>query len=280
MKKIILLLLLLLGGKFYCSDSGSFVAGNLRRSSSFAVESGISGVVTLAIPEISLSNHEQDKFFDSFFYRHNQFIFGRRGNRLYFNFFDGKRWTAYIDSDADFALEANRIYHIGVKDIDIPADSAARMKKKIAMGILVEMLFGSTSDFAIDVYESGLVNGFAASFVHDSKRSMILLEGEADEPEAVYEKLLFYLAEKQKNGLSEADFSRVKRALYASFIKMYDSTRLAGDFTHMIHDDMEPFSYGDAVRDVTLQDVQVLFPQLFREEAYAMSVVDPISQND
>lgn len=175
---------------------------------------------------------------------------------------------------------AKPIFLIGVKDIDIPADSAARMKKKIAMGILVEMLFGSTSDFAIDVYESGLVNGFAASFVHDSKRSMILLEGEADEPEAVYEKLLSYLAEKQKNGLSEADFSRVKRALYASFIKMYDSTRLAGDFTHMIHDDMEPFSYGDAVRDVTLQDVQALFPQLFREEAYAMSVVDPISQND
>ena len=99
-------------------------------------------------------------------------------------------------------------------------------------------------------------------------------------PEAVYEKLISYLAEKQKNGLSEADFSRVKRALYASFIKMYDSTRLAGDFTHMIHDDMEPFSYGDAVRDVTLQDVQALFPQLFREEAYAMSVVDPIPQND
>ena len=112
MKKIILLLLLLLGGESYCSDSGSFAAGNLRRSSSFAVESGISGVVTLSIPEISLSNHEQDKFFDSFFYRHNQFIFGRRGNRLYFNFFDGKRWTAYIDSDADFALEANRIYQL------------------------------------------------------------------------------------------------------------------------------------------------------------------------
>ena len=172
---------------------------------------------------------------------------------------------------------AKPIFLIGVKDMDIPADPLVRMKKKIAMGILVEMLFGSTSDFAIDVYESGLVNGFAASFVHDAKRSMILLEGEADAPEEVYEHYLSYLCEKREQGLSEEDFSRVKRALYASFVKMYDSTRLAGDFTHMIHDGMDPFAYEDAVRSVTLADVQALFPKLFREEAFAMSVVNPIS---
>ena len=172
---------------------------------------------------------------------------------------------------------AKPIFLIGVKDMDIPEDPLVRMKKKIAMGILVEMLFGSTSDFAIDVYESGLVNGFAASFVHDAKRSMILLEGEADAPEEVYEHFLAYLCEKREKGLSEEDFSRVKRALYASFVKMYDSTRLAGDFTHMIHDGMDPFAYEDAVRGVTLADVQALFPKLFREEAFAMSVVNPIS---
>lgn len=179
-------------------------------------------------------------------------------------------------ASASFEI-AKPIFLIGVKDMDIPHDPLARMKKKIAMGILVEMLFGSTSDFAIDVYESGLVNGFAASFVHDAKRSMILLEGEADTPEEVYAHFLTYLRDKRERGLSEEDFFRVKRALYASLVKMYDSTRLAGDFTHMIHDGMEPFAYEDAVRGVTLADVQALFPKLFREESYAMSVVNPIS---
>ena len=112
MKKSVLLLLLFSGCLSYCCASQVFRAGNLPDSSNFSVESGISGIVTLSIPEISLSNHEQDKFFDSFFYRPGQFIFGRRGNRLYFNFFDGKRWAAYIDSDADFALEAGRVYQL------------------------------------------------------------------------------------------------------------------------------------------------------------------------
>ncbi len=174
---------------------------------------------------------------------------------------------------------AKPLFLIGVKDIDIPSDSMARMKKKIAMGILVEMLFGSTSPFAIDVYESGLANDFAASFLHDEKRSLILLEGEADEPEAVYDKFVSYIQEKKETGLCEEDFRRIKRAYYASFVKMFDSTRLAGDFTHMVHDGMEPFAYGDVIRDVTLADTEALLPKLFREEAFAMSVVNPIDEN-
>lgn len=174
---------------------------------------------------------------------------------------------------------AKPLFLIGVKDIDIPADSAMRMKKKIMMGILVEMLFGSTSPFAIDIYESGLANGFAASFLHDSRRSLVLLEGEADEPEAVYDKFISYIREKKEEGLCEADFARIKRAYYASYVKMFDSTRLAGDFTHMIHDEMDPFAYGDVIREVSLSDVEMLFLKLFREDAFAMSVVNPIDEN-
>lgn len=112
MKKICIGIIVLLRLFSFASDAVIPEAGFLPDSAKISVESGITGIVTLSIPEISLSNHEQDSFFDAFFYRHKQFIFGRRGNRLYFNFYDGKRWTAYIDSDADFTLEAGRIYQL------------------------------------------------------------------------------------------------------------------------------------------------------------------------
>ena len=87
-------------------------AGFLPETSGIDAEAGLTCLVTLSIPEISLSESKQEEFYDAFFYRHKQFVFGRRGSQLYFNFHDGSRWTAFIYSDADFALEANRTYQL------------------------------------------------------------------------------------------------------------------------------------------------------------------------
>jgi hypothetical protein len=74
---------------------------------------GLSGAVTLNITRVATGNDDKDAFFDAFFYKRGQFVFGRRGDRLYFNFNDGKRWAAYIDSDPDFKLEPGRFYQLG-----------------------------------------------------------------------------------------------------------------------------------------------------------------------
>ena len=180
-------------------------------------------------------------------------------------------------AEAKFEV-AKPMFLIGVKDMDISSDSHVRMKKKAAMGMLTDMLFGSTSPFAIDVYESGLVNGFDVGYDHGHDSSKILLEGETDDPEAVYGKFLSYLEENRKSGLSREDFTRIQRASYASYIRMFDSTKLAQSFTYMIHDDCDPFDYGEALRAVTFEDVSDLFGKLFREEYYAMSVINPIGK--
>lgn len=171
---------------------------------------------------------------------------------------------------------AKPMFLIGVKDMDIAEDAKLRTKKAVAMEILTDMLFGDTSSFAIDVYESGLVNGFDASCDHAHDSSKIFLEGECENPEEVYDHFIAYLDDIRKNGLSREDFDRVKRASYASYIKIFDSTRLADRYTFMLHDDCDPFDYGDALKAVTFEDVEALFPLLFKEEYFAMSVVNPI----
>ena len=170
------------------------------------------------------------------------------------------------------------MFLLGVKDMDISPDSSVRMKKRVAMSILTDMLFGPTSAFAIDIYESGLVNGFEASYDHALDSSRIFLEGETDEPETVYESFLAYLEENRRNGLKKEDFDRIKRATYASYIKVFDSTKLAREFTHMIHDECDPFAFGEAIKSVTFSEVEELFHTIFREDRYAMSVINPLSE--
>lgn len=177
------------------------------------------------------------------------------------------------------SLEVSKpMFMIGVKDIDISDDPAVRMKKNLQMTLLTDMLFGSTSPFAIDVYESGLVNGLNAGSDHGKSASNILLEGETDDPEAVYNAFVAYIEKNRKEGLSREDFERVKRANYAGYIKQFDSTRLAQWFTFMLHDEFEPFAYGEALKEITFEEVSALFEKLFREEYYAMSVILPIQK--
>ena len=193
------------------------------------------------------------------------------------NYYSEKPEVFKKRTSAEFEV-AKPMFLIGVKDIDISSDSRVRMKKKTEMGILTDMLFGSTSPFAIDVYESGLVNGFDAGYDHGRDSSKILLEGETDDPEAVYEKFVSYIEKNRQEGLSREDFDRIKRASYASYIKMFDSTKLAQSFTYMIHDDCDPFDYGEALKSVTFEEVEALFEKLFHEDYYAMSVVNPIGK--
>ncbi len=178
---------------------------------------------------------------------------------------------------AEFEV-AKPLFYIGVKDTKISADPLERAKKQATGDILTELLFGASSDFGIEMYESGLANGFSASFDHDRNSSVVYIHGESDEPEAVYDKVVAHVEKMKKTGFDRADFERIKRAEYASYIKNFDSTELAEVFTFAMHDGLDGLAYGDILTSVTYEDVYKLLIELFDEKYYAMSIVKPISK--
>lgn len=171
---------------------------------------------------------------------------------------------------------ARPMFMIGVKDTNISADPAERLKKMVAGDMLFDLLFGGTSEFAIDVYESGLVRNFRAGYELDHVYAMGTLNGEADDPEAVYDKFVKYVEDKKKTGFDKADFERIKRATYAGIVRMFDSTRVANTFTYLRHDDIDIFDYAEAAKNVSFEEIMPLANELFDEKYYAMSVVEPI----
>ena len=171
------------------------------------------------------------------------------------------------------------IFEIGIKDIEIPAEPKELLKKSIAGAVLYDMLFGGTSDFAIDVYESGLVRGFAAGYSLDHIFGMGELIGESDDPEAVYDKFVKYVEEKKKTGLDRGEFERIKKANYASLVKSFDSTQnIANNVTYMLLDGIDIMDYSKAVSEVSFEYTEKLLRKLFDERYYAMSVVEPLEK--
>ena len=48
----------------------------------------------------------------------------------------------------------------------------------------------------------------------------------------------------------------------------------------MIHDECDPFEFGEAIKNVTFEEVGALFDELFHEDRYAMSVVNPLPESE
>lgn len=72
----------------------------------------LAGEVVVNIPVISTNSKDMEDFYDAFFYRNSQFVLGRRGERIYFNFHDGKSWCASLLSSPTFKLKPNTFHHI------------------------------------------------------------------------------------------------------------------------------------------------------------------------
>ncbi|MBO4216484.1 MAG: insulinase family protein [Clostridia bacterium] len=168
------------------------------------------------------------------------------------------------------------LFRIGIKDVDIPKDGDERMRKQIAVSLLYQVMFGPTSDFAINLFESGLVNGFGAGYGLGDMSAYGSLGGESDDPEKVFSLFLDRVKDAVDNGIPEEEFNIVKRAAYASYVRSFDSTsEIADSFTFTYLDGGDYFDYGKMLTDVDFDEVSSYIEKIFKPEYYAMSVINP-----
>lgn len=170
------------------------------------------------------------------------------------------------------------MFIIGIKNPNLPKDAVQLMKDEAGYSMLFDLLFGSTSDFAIEMEKSGLVNGFRASFDSGMISSYGSVSGESDNPEKVYDKVTAYIEEVKKNGFSKADFDRIKKAKYAEYIRTFDTSNIAEPFLFCKLEGEDLFEMNDYIKEVRFEDMEVLLNRLFVEEHYCMSVVEPIKK--
>ena len=113
------------------------------------------------------------------------------------------------------------LFTIGIKDK--VATQKEKVKKHLAIEILLNMLIGKSSDLYQELYKSGVMFSipnvdyeFSRDYAH------ILVTGQSKEPEKVYESFKNAIRELREKGIESEEFKRMKKMLYGSFIKEYD----------------------------------------------------------
>ena len=184
--------------------------------------------------------------------------------------------TKYVEEKFEIAKP---MFLLGLKDGAFSEDPRENHKRTLTMQIITETLFGYSSEFAVDVYESGLIDELDADYSTVGEAgSFFMFGGESDDIDAAIAKFTEYMEEVKKNGIDEESFERARRLKYASFVRSFESTSIAETFSMSLIKGCDWFDTGDILSEITLEEANALVRELFDEKYYAVSVINPIEK--
>ena len=122
------------------------------------------------------------------------------------------------------------IFAFGYKDNEVDGTPLNLCRKELEARILLEVMFGRSSDFYSELYNGGLINDTFYTFYEMGRGyAFAMLGGESKEPEKVIERIQKQITEaKRGNVIDEKNFSRIKNSMYGSFIKRFNSVEGVG----------------------------------------------------
>ena len=168
---------------------------------------------------------------------------------------------------------SEQLFTIGIKDK--VADGKEKVKKHLAIEILLNMIIGKSSRLYQDLYNTGIMfTTPGMDYEFSSDYAHILITGQSKDPEKVYVKFKKMVNDLKINGIKKEEFKRIKKMLYGTFIKEYDET---GDISRMFLADffkgINSFEYLDEVTIINEQYVEQVLKEVFTEEKMILSVI-------
>ena len=174
-------------------------------------------------------------------------------------------------------MEVSRpLFTIGIKINDLKNESPEdTVRKDIIIQILLNILLGESSELYKKLYNEGNISYAPISEFEFSKTySHILITGQANNPEQLYEELKKEIKNMKEKGINEQDFTRMKKMLYGNYIKDYnDVTTIARMFLVDYFKGIESFQYLEQMESIHLEDLNQILNEIFKEDKMVLSIV-------
>ncbi|MBQ2862900.1 MAG: insulinase family protein [Clostridia bacterium] len=175
----------------------------------------------------------------------------------------------------EHCLVSNPLFCIGIKDMP-DTDPLKRAKRTAAASILVDAMFGPSSEFFSRLYSCGAINSMSCGYDSMINYAFSYIIGECKDPELVYREFRNTVMKVSAEGLNRADFARIKKVSIANFIKNFDSTEsIATDAVYLHFDGITPDKYADVLLEVDYDFVCSMIDEFFSECRCAMMSVLP-----
>ncbi len=175
-------------------------------------------------------------------------------------------------------LVSRPLFRIGFKETSEETDADSRLRREIANELILEAIFGKSSDFYMELYEEGLIDSsFGAETEIAKTYGFTLLGGESAQPEKVYEKVKEKLNAVKQDGIPAEELARARKVLVSGNIRMFNSVeRMGNAFIRHILAGYQPLTFADEVKKVTDDMVMEQFVHHFDGQNAVLSVIRPM----
>ncbi len=172
------------------------------------------------------------------------------------------------------------MFCLGFKDSEASEDMKKRRRNQIIAEIVTGIVFSSSGKLYSDLFKRGIMTTpFNYGEEYGKTYSFCYAGGECDDPELLLEEIKKYVESLKKEGIDNTDFERRKKIIYASDIKLYDST---WDIATALFDNafwnIDIFSDSETVKEITLEEANDFLRNTFKSERMTFSVAEPYKE--
>jgi len=165
------------------------------------------------------------------------------------------------------------LFTIGIKDK--VADNKEKVRKHIAIEILLNMIIGKSSKLYKELYDEGLLFSvpsidyeFSRGYAH------ILVTGQSPEPEKVYEKFKDTVSKMKESSIDIEEFNRIKKRIYGEYVKEYNDTAdIARMFLADFFKEINSFDYLEEIPTINTQYLEQILKNVFDDKKMIISVI-------
>lgn len=207
-------------------------------------------------------------------------------NSLSDEFLSRKQIYEYIILDEDYKVSSPKIlekkdipvpkFQIGFKHKVIDESWSEKHKRNIAITMVLDMLFGKSSDFYQRVYDNGLITDtiyFDESF--GESHSHTIMGGDSKHIDKITKEIIDELKYWLDNPLDEKIFNRIKNKFIGRSMSSFNSIRnTAGMVVSYRIKHMDVFDVLNMERDMDFEYAQKVFKEHFDIENYTISIIE------
>ena len=199
-------------------------------------------------------------------------------NRLIVQKANGEIKRIYPEEPEDIVQEkieqkmdvSQRIFVIGIKDK--LSDTKERVKKHIAIEILLNMILGKSSKLYKELYDEGLLFSIPSlDYEYATGYAHILITGQSPDPEKVYERLKKTVANMK---IDSTEFNRIRKRIYGEYIKEYNDVEdIARMFLSDFFKEMNSFDFLEEITVINEEYVEQVLKDVFNDKKMVISVI-------
>lgn len=169
------------------------------------------------------------------------------------------------------------LFYMGFKDLDIGYKGKDLIKKDVVTNIILDMLFGESSEFYNQLYEEGLIDrSFGSFFTAKENYGHSLIVGQSNDIELLFKKIVNRIEQPLDELLKEEDFLRIKKNELGNFILGMNSIEfIANNFTDLYFSEFMITDYLELLKEVTFEDIKSRLKTHFKKENLALSIIRP-----